>query len=120
MSTLKEIFDFERIVDFLQQGTTGTIVVFCIINNLKELTVWKGDKWENVFGKLKDCTVHIGVWVCICEKESFGYLMSTIHKTIIGPYLKYEIVTYSPWLEELPSGCTTIVESPLHFFIYLF
>jgi hypothetical protein len=46
--------------------------------------------------------------------------MSTIHKTIIGPYLKYEIVTYSPWLEELPSGCTTIVESPLHFFIYLF
>ncbi len=50
MSTLKEIFDFERIVNFLQQGATGTIVVFCTINNSKELIVWKGDKWESVFG----------------------------------------------------------------------
>jgi hypothetical protein len=28
--------------------------------------------------------MHIGVWVCICEKESFRYLMSTVHKIVIS------------------------------------
>jgi hypothetical protein len=68
MSTLKEIFDFERTINFLQRGVNGTIVVICTIHNLEEFTVWKGDKWENVTGKLKDCIVHISVSVCICEK----------------------------------------------------
>jgi hypothetical protein len=84
MSRLKDIIDFERIVDFLQQHAIGTIDVLCIINNSEELTVWKGDEWESVFGELKDCTIHINVWVCICEKKSFGYLMSIVHRTVIG------------------------------------
>ncbi len=68
MSTLKEIFDFERIVDFFQQGANGTIAVICTTNNSEEFIVWKGDKWESVLGRLKNYTVHISVWVCICEK----------------------------------------------------
>jgi hypothetical protein len=71
MFTLKEMFDFERTINFLHQGhqgVNGTIVVICTINNSKEFTIWKGDKWENVIGELKDYTMHIGSWVCICEK----------------------------------------------------
>jgi hypothetical protein len=68
MSILKEIFDFERTINFLQQGVNGTIVVICTINNSKEFTIWKGDKWENIVGGLKDYIMHINLWVCICEK----------------------------------------------------
>ncbi len=70
--------------------------MICTTNNLKEFTIWKGDKWESVLGRLKDYTMHIGVWVCICEKEFFEFLMFTIHKTIIDPYIEYEIGTYPP------------------------
>jgi hypothetical protein len=68
MPTLKEIFDFERTINFLQRGVNGTIVVICTIHNLEKFTIWKGDKWENVIGRLKDCTMHIGVSVYIREK----------------------------------------------------
>jgi hypothetical protein len=78
--------------------------VICTINNSKEFTVWKRDKWESVLGKLEDCIVHIDMWVCICEKESFAYLMSIVHKTVIGPYIEYKIGTYFPQLEELLVG----------------
>ncbi len=120
MSTLKEILDFERTIDFLQQDANGTIVVICTTNNSKEFIVWKKDKWENVIGKLKDCTMHINVWVCKCEKESFGYLMFIVHKIIIGSYIEYKIGTYFPQLEELPSMCNIVIKSPLHFFVYFF
>jgi hypothetical protein len=69
---------------------------------------------------LKDCTMHISVYVCICEKESFGYLMLIIHKTMIGSYITYEIGTYSAHLKELLSGSVTTLESSLLLFVYLF
>jgi hypothetical protein len=68
MYTLKEIFDFERTINFLQRGVNGSIVVICTIHNLEEFIVWKGDKWENVIGKLKDYIEHIGVSMWIREK----------------------------------------------------
>jgi len=68
MSTLKEIFDFERTINFLQRSVNGTIVVICTIHNLEEFTIWKGDKWENVIGRLKDYTLHIDLCLCIREK----------------------------------------------------
>ncbi len=53
-----------------------------------------------MFGALKDCTMHINVYVCICENESIGYLISTIHKIVITPCITYEIKTYSTRLKE--------------------
>lgn len=91
ISTLKEILDFERTVDFLQQKTNGIIIMICTTNNFEEFNVWKGDKWDSIFAGLKDFTMHIDVWVRICEKESFGYLMSIVHKIVIDPYIEYEI-----------------------------
>lgn len=118
MSTLKQILDFENNVDFFQQGVNGTIVVICTTKNLKEFTIWKGDKWESVLSRLKDYTMHIGVWVCICEKEFFEYLMFTIHKTIIDPYIEYEIGTYRPQLENSLTGVIQLLRA-LYFFLFI-
>ncbi len=120
MSTLKEILDFEKTIDFFQQGANGIITVICTTKNSEEFSVWKGDKQESILGGLKDYTVHIGVWVCICEKESFGYLMSTVHKIVISLYKEYEIGTYFTQPKELLDGCKTVVESLLLFLVYLF
>lgn len=67
---LREIFDLENNVNFLQCGAIGTIVFVCTTNNFEELIISKGNKWESMFVALKDCTVHISVYVCICKKES--------------------------------------------------
>jgi hypothetical protein len=120
MFTLREIFDLERNVDFLQHKETGTIVVVYTSNNYEELTVWKGHKWESMFVALKDCIMHIGVYVCICENESFGYLMLIIYKTMIGPYITYDVETYSAHPDELLSGSVTTLKSSLLLFVYLF
>jgi hypothetical protein len=39
MFTLKEMFDFERTINFLNQGVNGTIVVICTINNSEEFII---------------------------------------------------------------------------------
>lgn len=62
MFTLKEIFDLERNVDFLQHRVVGTIIVVYTSNNFEELTVWKGHKWESMLVALKDYIMH----KCIC------------------------------------------------------
>jgi hypothetical protein len=41
MSTLREILDLKKNVDFLQQGATRTIVV-CTTNNYEKLIIWMG------------------------------------------------------------------------------
>jgi hypothetical protein len=120
MFTLREIFDLERNADFLQHKEAGTIVVVYTSNNYEELTVWKGHKWESMFVALKDCIMHISVYVCICENESFGYLMLIIYKTMIGPYITYEVGTYSAHPDELLSGSVTTLKSSLLLFVYLF
>ncbi len=93
--------------------------MICTTNNSEEFSVWKGNKWESILGGLKDYIVRIGVWVCICEKKSFLYLMSTRHKIVISPYKEYEIGTYFPRSMELFNGCNIVVESLLLFLVYL-
>ncbi len=38
-----------------------TIVVGSITNLLEKFSVWKGDKWENIFSTFLNYTVHINV-----------------------------------------------------------
>jgi len=119
MSTWKEILDFEKTIYFFQQGANGIITMICTTKNFEEFSVWKGDKWESILGGLKDYIVHISVRVCICEKESFKYLMFIVHKIVISPYKEYEIGTYFPRSKELLNGHNTVVESLLLFLVYL-
>ncbi len=118
MSTLKEILDFEKTIDFFQQSANGIITMICTTKNSEDFSVWKGDKWESILGGLKDYIVHIDVWVCICEKKSFGYLMLTIHKIVISPYKEYESGTYFPRPKELLNGRNAVVDKPLLCLVY--
>ncbi len=49
MSNFIMVLDNDKMIKLLKQDVIITIVVGSIINLLNKFSVWKGEKWENIF-----------------------------------------------------------------------
>lgn len=63
--------------------------------------------------------VIIKVLICICNKESFGFFISVVHKMMFGPKLKYKVGYYMVSEVGVPSEGMEICQC-LCFIMFIF
>jgi hypothetical protein len=121
MSGLKEVLEFDSIIEFLQpEQTQGVVGVVATTNNTKSFTFWNNNKWDELLSTFLNNSRNLITIVYICDKESFSCLMAFVHKLRFAARLMFEFGAYHPREDELPLKWSTIVGILILSYVYLF
>ncbi len=103
MSGLREVLEFNSTVEFLQAEQCERVVgVVAMMNSTKPFASWNNDKWDWFLKAFFKSSLNVVAIVCVCDKESFGYLMAFVHKSRFVAKFIFESGCYEPQIEELP------------------
>ncbi|CAM6025022.1 unnamed protein product [Sphagnum balticum] len=121
MSSLMEVLESNSIVKFLQpEQIEGVVGVVATTNNMKPFAFWSSDKWDGLLFAFLNSSMNRIAIICVCDKESFGYLMAIVHKLRFVARLMFEFGAYHLQEDELPLKWSTIMGTLILSYIYLF
>jgi hypothetical protein len=60
----------------------------------KSLTVWKGLDWESLIIDLLEAKATFKVVICVCDRESFMCMFTTIFKFVFVTKVRFEFGQY--------------------------
>jgi hypothetical protein len=121
MSDLMEVFESNSIVEFFQHEQIERVVgIVAITNNTKPFALWNNDKWDRLLSLFLNNSMNIIAIVYVCDKESFGYLMATMHKLRFVTRLMFEFGIYHLQENELPLKWSIVIGTLILSYVYLF
>jgi hypothetical protein len=95
MAGLLDVINKESSTLFLMDDVTRTIAIICTTHNMKDiLTIWKGPDWESFFLGLLNVRAMFKVVACICDRESFKSLLTTVCKLTFVTKIRFEFGQY--------------------------
>jgi capsule polysaccharide modification protein KpsS len=87
------------------------------MNSTKPFASWNSDKWDGFLRAFLKSLLNVVAIVCVCDKESFGYLMAYVHKSRFVAKFIFECGYYEPQIEELPFAWSTMMETSMLSFL---
>ncbi|CAM6036924.1 unnamed protein product [Sphagnum compactum] len=82
MSGLREVLEFDSTIEFLQaEQYEGVVGVVATTNGMERFASWNSDKWDGFLSAFLNNSLNVLAIVCVYDKESFGCLMASVHKS---------------------------------------
>jgi len=121
MSNLKEVLVSDSTIKFLQtEQYKGVVGVVAMTNGMEPFASWNSDKWDGFLRAFLNSSLNVITIACVCDKESFGYLMAYVHKSRFATKFIFECGYYEPEIEKLPFAWSTMMETLMLSYGHLF
>jgi hypothetical protein len=90
-----DVINKESCASFFMDDATKIIVIICTTHNTKDVpTIWKGLNWESFLLGLLNMRAMFKIVVCICNRESFKNLLTTMCTSIFVTKIRFKFGQY--------------------------
>jgi hypothetical protein len=98
----------------------GVVGVVAMINDMELFAFWNSEKWDELLSTFFNNSRNLIVIVYVYDQESFGCLMTSVHKSRFVAKLMFEFGAYHLGKDELPLKWSIIMGIPILLYVYLF